>query len=356
VLGERRPVPCGSIEESDGTFNTCHEHARLIRGKGKTGATGEQPRLVAAGCHVIDVEGACRCLCAVLDGHPAEATGPERVRAFREEPEFGGVGAEEHFSVDDGHGHGFLGTDRTGGGSERGACGESCEGVFCSLLFGFLLAAASPGGKELCTDTGGDEKFAGVIRAGFFDDGVFGGAAELSLSVFLELALEILDIQWPATLQLFCKRSQNELSSSLHAAVEIHAGRERFHAGGKNRLRNLLQTTPDQDERFKVQRFGHPRARLTADEPAFHLCELTFALLGKELKQMLADDQSEHSVAKEFQAFVGIESSFGGGAVGEAAAQELPVAEYILNPCFTTCEQIVDLFSRAHAGAVLQKR
>lgn len=104
----------------------------------------------------------------------------------------------------------------------------------------------------------------------------------------------------------------------------------------------MLEATADEDEGFEFELSGDACAGLAADDPAFHLGELPFALFGEQLEEVFADDESEDSISEEFEAFVGIESSFGGGAVCEAAAQELFVAEFVLNSLFAGSQLVLN--------------
>lgn len=71
---------------------------------------------------------------------------------------------------------------------------EQEECISGGLLFGFFFTSATSTRVDFGCDSGGDEEFAGVIRTGFFDDNIFGSAAEDTLGELLELTFEVFDI------------------------------------------------------------------------------------------------------------------------------------------------------------------
>jgi hypothetical protein len=111
---------------------------------------------------------------------------------------------------------------------------EQQKGISGGLLFGFFFAASTSARIGFGSDAGGDDKFAGMIGAGFVDDDVFGRAAEDSLGEFLELAFEVFDIDGAALLEFVSEDAEDESASGIESAVEVDAGGERFDAGGED--------------------------------------------------------------------------------------------------------------------------
>ncbi len=219
---------------------------------------------------------------------------------------------------------------------------EDFEGFAGGVLFGFLLAFASPDGEDAFSDMAADFENLAVIGAGGADDGVMGGDAADFLGGVLQFGFGIgIAAGLGADAHLGAEDAEDEGARGFESAVEIDGGGDGFEkigvdAGGKRFVAG--EAFAEAADIAEADEFGGAGETGGADDTGFDLGQVAFVPIRMPFVEGLSDAEIDDGITEEFHAFVVAVGVRSAGGMRERTFEEAGVIEEVTDALLQTQE------------------